>query len=156
MHINMLAMPDPDDVATTAPRGDHMFLRGLEAHGYHGVFEDERRAGQRFIVDVDWWVETTAAVRDDRLASTLCYGQLFDTVVEIVTGRSCSLIETLADRILAALFDRFPEVTAMTVTVHKPDAPIAARFADLGVSMSRRRGGPRLPSTRAGTARQQR
>ena len=142
MHVNMLAIPDMDDIATTAPRGDHMFLRGLEVHGYHGVFEDERRAGQRFVVDVDWWVETAAAVRDDSIASTLCYRQLLDTVVEIVTGRPCALIETLADRIVTALFERFPDMIAVTVTVHKPDAPIAASFADLGVSMSRRRGDP--------------
>jgi dihydroneopterin aldolase len=116
-----------------------MFLRGLEAQGYHGVFEDERRAGQRFIVDVDWWLATDAAVREDSLASTLCYGQLSDMVVAIMTGPPCTLIETLADRILSALFDRFPEVTAITVTVHKPDAPVAARFADLGISMSRQR-----------------
>jgi dihydroneopterin aldolase len=124
----------------TAPQGDHMFLRGLEAHGYHGVFEEERRAGQRFIVDLDWWIETDAAVRDDSLASTLCYARLSDMVVEIVTGHPCALIETLADRILTTLFDRFPEMTAIAVTVHKPDAPVGARFADLGISMSRQRG----------------
>jgi dihydroneopterin aldolase len=135
----MLSAPDMADQPATTPRGDRMFLRGLQAHGYHGVFEDERLAGQRFVVDVDWWFETDVAVRDDGLASTLCYGQLLDTVVEIVTGRPCMLIETLADRIVTALFDRFPEINATTVTVHKPDAPIIANFADLGISMSRQR-----------------
>jgi dihydroneopterin aldolase len=126
-------------MARLDPRGDRMFLRGLEAHGHHGVFENERIGGQRFVVDVDWWIETTPAVRDDNLAATLCYGQLFDTVAEIVTGRPCALIETLADRIVTALFDRFPEMTATIVTVHKPDAPIAGSFADLGISMARHR-----------------
>ena len=129
-----------------APRGDRMFLRGIEAHGHHGVFEDERLAGQRFVVDVDWWIETGAAVGEDDLDSTLCYRQLFATVVEIMTGPPCALIETLADRIVTALFDRFPEIAATTVTVHKPDAPIVGRFADLGVSMSRRRHEPAEPA----------
>jgi dihydroneopterin aldolase len=135
----------PTAQATAAPRGDHMFVRGLEAHGYHGVFRKERLAGQPFVVDVDWWIETGAAVHDDDLASTVCYRQLFETAVEIVTGAPCALIETLADRIIAVLFDRFPEITAMTVTVHKPDAPIVGHFADLGVSMSRRRDDPTRP-----------
>ena len=139
MHVPTLSIPDITHHAASSPRGDRMFLRGLQAHGYHGVFEDERLAGQRFVVDVDWWIETGAAVRNDGLASTLCYGQLLDTVVEIVTGRPCMLIETLADRIVTALFDRFPDITATTVTVHKPNAPIIASFADLGISMSRQR-----------------
>jgi 7,8-dihydroneopterin aldolase/epimerase/oxygenase len=139
MHVPMFPIPDTTYRPATPPRGDRMFLRGLQAHGYHGVFEDERLAGQRFVVDVDWWIETDAAVHDDGLTSTLCYGQLLDTVVEIVTGRPCMLIETLADSIVTELFARFPDITATTVTVHKPDAPIIANFADLGVSMSRQR-----------------
>ena len=123
----------------TPPRGDRMFLRGLEAHGHHGVFQDERLAGQRFVVDVEWWIDTAAAVHDDSLDSTLCYRELFATVAGIVTGPPCALIETLADRIVTALFESFPEMTATTVTVHKPDAPIVGSFADLGVSMSRYR-----------------
>jgi dihydroneopterin aldolase len=119
-----------------------MFLRGLEAHGHHGVFEGERITGQRFVVDVDWWIATDAAVRDDNVTSTLCYAQLFATVAGIVGGRPCALIETLADRIVTALFDRFPELTATIVTVHKPDAPITGTFADIGVSMSRQRDVP--------------
>jgi dihydroneopterin aldolase len=144
MHVE-LDIPSEQQIPVgmaAAPRGDRMFLRGLEAHGHHGVFQDERLAGQRFVVDVDWWIETAPAVHDDRLDATLCYRELFATVAEIVTGPPCALIETLADRIITALFDRFPEMTATTVTVHKPDAPIVGNFADLGVTMSRQRRDP--------------
>lgn len=116
-----------------------MFLHGIEAHGFHGVFDAERTAEQRFIVDVDWWVETARAVHDDELGSTLCYKQVFDTVVAVIAGQGCTLIETLADRISSVLLDRFPAIDALTVIVHKPDAPIGGRFADVGVSMSRTR-----------------
>ena len=121
------------------PPSDRMFLRGVEAHGYHGVFDTERTNGQRFIVDVDWWVETVRAVRDDKLGSTLCYKQVFDTVVGVITGQAWELIETLAERISSVLLDRFPTIGILTVTVHKPDAPIGGRFADVGVSISRAR-----------------
>ena len=141
MHVELEIPPEQQVPLGTAiaPHGDRMFLRGLEAHGHHGVFQDERLAGQRFVVDVEWWIDTAAAVQDDNLDSTLCYGELFATVAGIVTGPPCALIETLADRIVTALFESFPEMTATTVTVHKPDAPIVGSFADLGVSMSRYR-----------------
>jgi dihydroneopterin aldolase len=55
-----------------------------------------------------------------------------------VTGEPVNLIETLADRLAAAcLADR--RVAGATVTVHKPQAPIPHDFADVAVSMTRRR-----------------
>jgi dihydroneopterin aldolase len=51
------------------------------------------------------------------------------------------LIETLADRLAAAcLVDR--RVLAATVTVHKPQAPIAHEFADVAVTLRRTRAKP--------------
>lgn len=118
---------------------DHMFLRGIEVHGRHGVFDFERRAGQRFVIDVDWWLATGEAIASDRLDATLCYKQLHDSVCEIVAGKPWSLIETLADRIMTMLFDRFEQILALEVTVHKPEAPIGGTFADVGITMTRRR-----------------
>ena len=119
------------------PSQDHMFLRGIEAHGRHGVFEAERREGQRFIVDVDWWLYRPAATDDMR--DTVCYKAIFDIVVALIVGEPWRLIETLAARIATKLLESFPAIAALNVTVHKPDAPIGGRFADVGVSLFRRR-----------------
>lgn len=118
---------------------DHMFLRGIEVHGRHGVFDFERRTGQRFVIDVDWWLDTEEAVASDGLDATLCYKRLHDSVCEIVAGEPWSLIEALADRIVTMLFDRFYRIVALEVTVHKPEAPIGGKFADVGITMARRR-----------------
>lgn len=48
-----------------------MFLRGIEARGRHSVFEVERREGQRFIVDVDWWLDTSRSVATEDLGDTV-------------------------------------------------------------------------------------
>jgi len=40
-----------EDVAVM--RGDKLILRGLKFHGYHGVKPEERKLGQKFLVDVD-------------------------------------------------------------------------------------------------------
>jgi dihydroneopterin aldolase len=34
---------------------------------------------------------------------------------------------------------RFPRVRAIEVTIHKPHAPIAATFSDVGVTLMRKR-----------------
>jgi 7,8-dihydroneopterin aldolase/epimerase/oxygenase len=41
------------------------------------------------------------------------------------------------------VLDRFPQVAAVRVTIHKPHAPIAATFDDVGVAIERTRRGSR-------------
>ena len=78
------------------------------------------------------------AVDTDDVTSTVHYGHLADRLVEIVGGEPVNLIETLADRLaLACLDDR--RVSAATVTVHKPQAPIAHAFTDVAVTLRRAR-----------------
>ncbi|QTH22198.1 dihydroneopterin aldolase [Rhizorhabdus wittichii] len=136
----MRLSPDRPRLPSSDDEGlDRMFLHGIEVHGRHGVFDFERRAGQRFVVDVDWWLATGAAVASDRLDATLCYKRLHDRVVAIIAGEPWSLIETLADALVRTLLAEFAAIEIVRVTVHKPDAPIGGTFADVGITMTRRR-----------------
>lgn len=123
------------------PDLDRMFLRGVEVHGRHGVLDFERRAGQRFVIDVEWWLDTGAAAAADRLDATVCYKQLHDCVVAVTGGEPWRLIETLADVLTRTLLAHFPAIRIVTVTIHKPEAPIGGVFADVGITMTRRRSG---------------
>jgi dihydroneopterin aldolase len=119
-------------------RTDLITLRGLKARGRHGVYDFERASGQDFVVDVVLEVPLADAAASDDVADTVHYGELADRLVAIVAGEPVNLIETLADRLAAAcLADR--RVRAATVTVHKPQAPIAHEFADVAVTLRRTR-----------------
>ncbi|GBD49432.1 dihydroneopterin aldolase [Methylopila sp. Yamaguchi] len=119
---------------------DRIFLRGVQLHARHGVFEEERRLGQRFIVDVDYWVDTAGYAQTDDFRSAVSYNDVYLTLMEIAAGEPVNLIETLADRIAAALLARFAPIEVVRVQVHKPSAPIAGVFGDVGVDITRRRG----------------
>jgi dihydroneopterin aldolase len=60
-------------------------------------------------------------------------------VVAIIAGEPWSLIETLADALVRTLLAEFAAIAIVRVTVHKPDAPIGGTFADVGITMTRRR-----------------
>ncbi|GGO62038.1 7,8-dihydroneopterin aldolase [Microbacterium nanhaiense] len=119
---------------------DTITLTGLVAYGYHGVFEHEKRDGQEFTIDVSLDVDTRRAAASDDIADTVHYGELADAVVRIVTGERFDLIETLADRLAAAVMED-ERVLATAVTVHKPHAPIPHAFADVSVTARRTRSG---------------
>ena len=117
---------------------DEITLTGLTVFGYHGVFDFERRQGQEFTIDLTLQLPLAAAAASDDVADTVHYGELADRVAAIVAGEPVNLIETLAQRIADAALDD-ERVAAVTVTVHKPHAPIEQTFADVSVTVRRGR-----------------
>ncbi len=119
---------------------DCIAVRGIRGTGFHGVFATERREGQEFTVDVELEVSTAAAGRSDALADTVDYGAVAQAVHARIVGEPVDLIETLAERIAdTCLVDE--RVDAVTVTVHKPHAPIPVPFDDVTVTIRRSRHG---------------
>lgn len=118
---------------------DRIILSGLRSFGFHGVFEEERRSGQEFIVDVTLALDLSRAGETDDLRDTVHYGEVADVVAGIVTGPPMDLIEAVAHRIAAAILEGFPAVRSVDVTVHKPNAPLAQSFDDVAVAITRSR-----------------
>lgn len=58
-------------------KGDKLILRGLKFHGFHGVKTEERTLGQKFIVDVDAWMDLRTAGKTDLLADTISYTAIY-------------------------------------------------------------------------------
>jgi dihydroneopterin aldolase len=117
---------------------DRIVLRGLHARGHHGVFPEEREAGQTFLVDLVLAVDTRPAAASDDVVDTVHYGEVAAEVVAIIEGEPVNLIETVADRI-AAMCLRWSLVESVEVTVHKPEAPVGVPFEDVAVTIVRDR-----------------
>lgn len=117
---------------------DEITLTGVRAFGYHGVLDEERHAGQEFVVDVTLYASTSRAADTDDVADTLHYGEVAERIVALIESDPVNLLETLAARIADDLLDRYP-ARMVTVTVHKPAAPIPVPFADVSVTIRRAR-----------------
>lgn len=118
---------------------DLITIEGIEAFGYHGVFPEERREGQTFIVDVEIHMSLGHAAQSDDVAHTVDYGVVSSRVAEIIQGEPANLVETVCDRILTMVLS-LERVEAARVTVHKPQAPIQVPFSDVSVTMHREAG----------------
>ena len=118
---------------------DAVFVTGLALHAYHGVMQHEARVGQTFKLDLVLELDLSAASRSDKLADTVGYDQVVDVASQAFCGRRYRLVEAAAGAVAGAVLDRFLRVLRVQVTVHKPHAPIAATFADVGVTIARAR-----------------
>ena len=57
--------------------GDKLILRGLQFHGFHGVKQEEKTLGQKFVIDVDAWMDLAAAGDSDDISHTVSYSDIY-------------------------------------------------------------------------------
>jgi dihydroneopterin aldolase len=95
-------------------------LYGLELHGFHGVLEDERRHGQRFLYDL--WLDVGERGASDRIEDAVDYRDVVDCVRE-VNDEPRQLLEALAAAVADALVERFAPAR-VRVRVRKPDVAL--------------------------------
>ncbi len=117
---------------------DEITITGIRARGFHGVYPEERREGQDFVADLTLSLDLAPAALSDNVADTVHYGELAETVAGILAGEPADLIETVAERIARAVLSH-ERVAHVSVTIHKPDAPIAVPFGDVSVTIRRSR-----------------
>lgn len=117
---------------------DRIVVSGIEVFAHHGVLEEEQQNGQLFSVDVEMELDLGPATRSDDLADTVDYGAIAAAVHRRVAEERWKLVETVAGRV-ADLILEDPRVSASTVTIHKPEAPISVPFRNVAVSVHRRR-----------------
>lgn len=117
---------------------DKIILEGMEFYGYHGTTPEERSLGQRFVLDVELFLDLQNAGISDDLSQTVNYASVFETVQALVCGRPFKLIETLAESIARTLLEQF-SISETMVRVKKPQAPVSGRFTWLAVEITRRK-----------------
>ncbi len=120
---------------------DSIFITGLLIHAHHGVMPHEEKVGQRFVIDLELAIDLAPAARSDKLVDTVSYASIVETATRAFTEGNYRLVEAAAGAIADAVLVAFPRVASVKVTVHKPHAPIAAIFNDVGVTILRTRQG---------------
>ena len=120
---------------------DTIFITGLVIHARHGVMEHETEVGQRFVMDLELYTDLSDSSRSDLLSDTVSYANVVATATAAFQNANYRLLERAAGAVADAVLAAFPRIRAVKITVHKPHAPIAAIFDDVGVVLTRSRHG---------------
>jgi dihydroneopterin aldolase len=113
-------------------------LLGIAVFGHHGYLEEERRVGQRFLVDL--WVELEEdAAASDRIEETVDYRKLAGLVREVFAGPPRLLLEGLAGAIADGVLAGFATVRGVRVRVRKPDVVLEPPVEHAAVIVERER-----------------
>lgn len=118
---------------------DKIYVNSMEFYGYHGVFPEENRLGQRFKVDLIVSLDLKRAGETDELKHSVNYGELFQVCKEIVEGKPYKLVEAVAEKIAGNVLAGFPLICEIMVKVVKPDPPIPGHYKSVAVEITRSR-----------------
>jgi dihydroneopterin aldolase len=122
---------------------DRIRVEGIAVFARHGLLPEEERLGQRFYLGLEAELDLAPAGRADDMALSVSYADMTAIAVAVATERRFKLIEALAETIAQEILTGFPVITAITVRVDKPSAPIPAVLDRAGVTITRRREGAR-------------
>lgn len=114
---------------------DKIHITGIKTYAYHGAIQEERVLGQYFITDLVLHVDLTKASQTDDLNETVHYGEVYELVEKIVKGEPVSLIERLAGKINAELFDRYDKIIEIETTITKPNPPIDGNYDSVAITL---------------------
>lgn len=115
---------------------DKIILKGMKIFGYHGVYEEEKKLGQKFIVDLEMFLDLKEAGKHDDFTKTVNYVEVYNNIENIVKNFKFHLLETLAEKIAEEVLSN-TLIKNVKVRIRKPAPPVDAEFEYIGVEIER-------------------
>ncbi len=116
---------------------DCLFIEDLEVFANHGMFEAEANLGQKFVVSVKFFYDSSDAGKKDDLNLSVNYADVCADITNWMKTNRCRLIETVAERLAVKLLKDQKIVRQVEVTVKKPWAPIGLPVECVSITITR-------------------
>lgn len=116
---------------------DNITIKGLEVFANHGVYPEENRLGQKFVVNAVLYVDTRAAGLSDDLDLSVNYGTVCHQITDFLTANTYKLIERAAEELARHILINNPLVHEIDVEIEKPGAPIGLPLETVSVKIHR-------------------
>lgn len=123
---------------------DKIILSKMEFYGYHGVFPEENKLGQRFFVDVELRMPLNKPGLSDQMEDSVSYADAYEVIKRIVLGKPFKLIEALAEAIASELLHLYNMINEVMVRVNKPHPPFDVHCQGVMVEITRKQSGIEL------------
>lgn len=117
---------------------DKILISALDCVAAIGVTPEERTMKQRLSIDIELWVDSAKAARNDSLKDALDYSKVAVLVMQVCHSRDFHLIETLAELLAARILDDF-STPQVRVLVRKISPVVEPRVNHVSIEIVRSR-----------------
>ncbi|MCL2366180.1 MAG: 2-amino-4-hydroxy-6-hydroxymethyldihydropteridine diphosphokinase [Oscillospiraceae bacterium] len=116
---------------------DKINIKNLEVYAYHGVYPEEKKRGQVFVISAVLYTDLSAAGKTDDLTKTLDYGEISRQIKSFVMESQFDLIETVAQQLAERLLLQYPTLDKVWLEIKKPNAPLELSLETVSVEVER-------------------
>ena len=116
-----------------------IFIEDMEFFAFHGHYNEEKFAGNRFTVSIYLFTDTSKAEKSDNLDDALNYQVVYAIISDIMRNTKSNLVENLASNILNAIFQRFPQLQKAKIRISKLNPPMGGKIGKVGVEIEKER-----------------
>ncbi len=100
-------------------------------HAFHGLYEEEKRNGNNFVVNIDIEVDTDGVITD--LQQTVNYVEVFQIVQQRML-QATPLLETLIQEMNQSILLLDKKISSVSITIKKLSPPIENFVGEVGVT----------------------
>lgn len=116
---------------------DKIMIRDLQVFANHGVFPEETKLGQKFLVSAELFTDVRPAGKNDDLESSTHYGIVSQEITGYMKKNTCKLIEAAAEQLAEHLLLTFPLIKGISLEIKKPWAPVGLPMDTVSVKIER-------------------
>ena len=109
-------------------------LEGMRFYAYHGFYNEERKIGGNYIVDIYIEKDLSRKVFQDDLSDTVNY-ETVHFICKAAMKKSSKLIETVAARIIVGIKKQFGRLDSVKVRIKKENPPLNGEVANAVVEL---------------------
>ena len=109
-------------------------LHEMRFYAYHGVFAQEQRVGNHFIVELTFWADIAESLHRDELEETISYADVYE-VIKAEMAIPSRLLEHVVGRIGQRLFATFPRMQRIALTLSKCNPPFPGEVHSSAVTL---------------------
>ena len=99
---------------------DEIKIKNLEVYANHGVYPEETRLGQKFLVSCTLFLDLRGAGKTDELEASVDYGAICHIIKKRMEERTCQLLEAVAEHLAETLLVFDERIRQVEVEVKKP------------------------------------
>ena len=112
-----------------------ILIESMEFFAYHGFYPEENRIGCKYTVDLRLTLPLDEPGTTDNLAHTVNYEEVYILVRKEMEIES-KLIEHVAQRIMSALWSKYPQLQHIDLNLYKYNPPLGGQVHRVGIHLS--------------------
>lgn len=117
---------------------DEIRIEKLEVYAYHGVYPEERKRGQIFMVSAVLYSDIHRAGAEDKIEFSTDYGSVSLFIEKQMRENTYHTLEAVAENLAREILLNYNLISGLDLEVYKPEAPIPLPFGCVSVKIHRR------------------